>query len=375
MAVAFTIGLVNKNTALAATTPSLGAATSFGVLSSTYTNTTAGTTINGDLGFTTPPAVAPTLNGTQFVSAAANQAGTDQGAALSALASQACTFTFPDGAVDLATETTHGTIGVYEPGVYCTTATSAASIGTAGITLTGGGTYIFRINGALTSAPNAVVTLAGGASACNVFWTPTEATTFAANSVIVGTVIDASGITMGNASTLLGRALAFGGTVTTTNDTITVPSTCAVAPVVVPTPVVTPIVAETDSDIKVEKTASDYKLNSGPKKVTFKYEVTNEGTVALSDVSLKDDKCDEVDFKGGDENDNDLLDLTEEWKYECTKKINETETNTATAKGHANGEEVKDTDKVTVEVSTPTLPAAGFAPSTFWGSIITFFSF
>lgn len=41
-----------------ATTPSLGDAATYGVLSSTYTNTTI-TTINGDVGFTTPPAVAP----------------------------------------------------------------------------------------------------------------------------------------------------------------------------------------------------------------------------------------------------------------------------------------------------------------------------
>ncbi|HCY20668.1 TPA: hypothetical protein DIC40_02220 [Patescibacteria group bacterium] len=42
----------------AATTPSFGMAASYGVLSSTYTNTSV-TTINGDVGFTTAPAVAP----------------------------------------------------------------------------------------------------------------------------------------------------------------------------------------------------------------------------------------------------------------------------------------------------------------------------
>jgi hypothetical protein len=39
-------------TALAATTPSLGAASSYGVLGSTYTNGSM-TTVNGDVGFTT----------------------------------------------------------------------------------------------------------------------------------------------------------------------------------------------------------------------------------------------------------------------------------------------------------------------------------
>lgn len=207
----------------AATTPDLGQAASFGILSSTYANTVSGTTITGDLGYTTGPAVAPTVNGTTYSppSSKYSTAGTDQGTALANLNSQPCSFTFPAGAVDLATDTSHGTIGVYAPGVYCTAASSAASIGAGGITLSGSGTYIFRINGALTTVADSVVTLANGASACNVFWTPTSATTLGANSTFVGTDIDASGITIGSTITWTGRALAFGGTISTTTDTIT----------------------------------------------------------------------------------------------------------------------------------------------------------
>jgi len=95
--------------ALAATTPSLGQAASFGILGSTYANTVAGTTINGNLGFTTGPAIAPTVNGaTHTADSVYNQAGTDQAVALNNLNSQPCTFTFAPGAVDLATDTTHG---------------------------------------------------------------------------------------------------------------------------------------------------------------------------------------------------------------------------------------------------------------------------
>ena len=156
-------------------------------------------------------------------------AGTDQSTALTSLSLQSCTFTFPDGAIDLATDVSHGTIGVYTPGVYCTTATSAASIGTAGITLNGAGTYIFRINGALTTVVNSVVSLSGGASPCDVFWTPSSATTLGANSTFLGTDIDAPGITIGNNVGWVGRALSFGGTVTTAvADVITAP-TCASA--------------------------------------------------------------------------------------------------------------------------------------------------
>jgi hypothetical protein len=210
------------------TTPNLGMAGSFAILSSTYTNTAPGTTLKGDLGYTTPPAVAATVNGTIFSppSTKYSTAGTDQGSALANLNGQACSFTFPDGAIDLATDTTHGTLGIYAPGVYCTGASSAASIGAAGITLTGSGTFIFRVQGALTTVANSAVRTASGASACNVFWTPIAATTLGANSTFVGTDIDASGITIGDTITWTGQALAFGGTVSTVRDTITV-GTCA----------------------------------------------------------------------------------------------------------------------------------------------------
>lgn len=209
--------------ASAATSPGLGAANTFTILSDTYINTTSGTTISGDLGYTTGPAVAPTVGGTTHVANSTyNQAGIDQGNALNDLNNQPCTFTFAPGPIDLASDTTHGPVGVYEPGVYCMT--GAVDIGGGGtITLTGGGTYIFRMDGALTTSANSVVAL-DGASACDVWWTPTQATTLGADSTFFGTDIDASGITLSNNVTWEGQALAFGGTVTTDNDTLTSPT-------------------------------------------------------------------------------------------------------------------------------------------------------
>jgi hypothetical protein len=222
------IFLTISSTAYAATSSSLGTSSSFGILASTYSNTVTGTLINGDLGYTTGPTVSPTLNGNRHVADSTyNQAGIDQGTALTNLNSQPCTFTFPVGAVDLATDTTHGTEGIYTPGVYCTTASSAALIGTTGITLSGSGTYIFRVNGALATAVNSSVTLTNGASACDLFWTPSAATTLGATSTFAGTDIDASGITVGSTVNWTGNALAFGSTVSTNVDTISVP-TCGV---------------------------------------------------------------------------------------------------------------------------------------------------
>ncbi|MDQ3093880.1 MAG: ice-binding family protein [bacterium] len=218
----------------AATSPDLGAARSFVILSDTYTNTVSGTTLTGDLGYTTPPAVAPTVNGTTHAANSTyNQAGIDQNAALANLNSQPCTFNFAPGAIDLASDTTHGPVGVYTPGVYCVT--GGDSVGGGGtITLSGSGTYIFRIDGALTTSANSVVQTANGATICDVWWTPTQATTLGADSTFLGNVISASGNTVGNNVNWTGRALSFGGTVSTAADTIS--SAVCSANTSVPTP-------------------------------------------------------------------------------------------------------------------------------------------
>jgi hypothetical protein len=219
----FALGLVGPVTIFAATTPVLGTAGSFGILSSTFTRNIGVTTITGNAGYTTlSGGGTDSVSGITYVPAPA-QAGVDQGTALSDLNGQACTFTFAAGAVDLASDITHGTVGVYTPGVYCTL--GAASIGTAGINLSGSGTYIFRIGGALTTVDNSPVTLSG-ASACDVFWTPTSATTLGANTSFIGTVIDDAGITVGNSTSWSGRALAFAETITMDTNTISVPSSC-----------------------------------------------------------------------------------------------------------------------------------------------------
>lgn len=218
----FVLGFAGPLAALAATTPSLGDATTFGALAGTYTNSAA-TTINGDLGYTTGPGVPPTISGgTSYVATGIySQGGIDQNAALSVLSAETCNYNF-GSATDLSLLPQP-----LLPGVYCIV--GAASIGTGGITLSGNGTYVFRINGALTTVAGSVVSLINGASACNVFWTPTAATTLGANTTFIGTDIDASGITVGSTVKWTGQALAFGGTITTNADTITVPTSC-VAP-------------------------------------------------------------------------------------------------------------------------------------------------
>jgi len=232
--------LTSTSVAFAATSPDLGQAKSFVILSNTYANTVAGTTLTGDLGYTTGPAVTPTVNGTTHAANSTyTQAGIDQNAALSKLSSQPCTFNFAPGPIDLASDTTHGPVGVYTPGVYCIT--GGDSIGGGGtITLDGAGTYIFRMDGALTTSANSIVQTANGASICDVWWTPTGATTLGADSTFIGTVIAAAGNTIGNNVNWTGRALSFGGTVSTAADTISAPNCPAT-----PSPVTTAVASTT----------------------------------------------------------------------------------------------------------------------------------
>ena len=152
--------------------PSLGAASNYGVLTNSYINPLPGTTINGDIGFTTAPAIVPTGVHTNYGSALPYAtAGADQTSTLAILGAQPCSFTFPAGPVNLATDISHGPIGVYTPGVYCTASNAFVAIGAAGITLNGAGSYLFR-TGNITTAAGSVVHLTNGASVCNIWWTP-----------------------------------------------------------------------------------------------------------------------------------------------------------------------------------------------------------
>ncbi len=222
-----TVGVVcvivaSASVAYGTSAPDLGEAGKFGVLSKTYVNTSEDTVVNGGyLGYTTGPAITPKLDVPAFTASSSeySAAGTDQQAALDSLNRQPCTHTFPAGAVDLATDTSHGQTGLYPPGVYCMADSSPATLG-GNITLSGQGTYIFRLGGALTTAPGSVALAEFppddySVPSSDVYWTPTGATSLGPNSTFIGTVIDDSGITVGDNVNWSGKALAAGGTVTT----------------------------------------------------------------------------------------------------------------------------------------------------------------
>jgi hypothetical protein len=131
----------------------------------------------------------------------------------------------------------------------------------------------------------------------------------------------------------------------------------ASATVVVGTPTVPPL-------IHVTKVPSPLTLLAGGGMVTYTNKVTNPGTVALSNVTVADDKCSPVARISGDTNGDSKLDATETWTYTCRKNITATTLNTVTATGEANGLTARDYAIATVTVATaaPALPKTGLAP-------------
>lgn len=117
------------------------------------------------------------------------------------------TFSYPVGAVDLATDVNSPDgIGVFKTGVY--KITGACNIGAAGITLTGLGTFVFIVTGALNSTAASVINLTNGATADNVFFVSGGIVTLAAGTTFVGTVLSGpNAITTGANFNLSGRLI------------------------------------------------------------------------------------------------------------------------------------------------------------------------
>ena len=268
------------NPVFAAVAPDLGSTSPFAIVSETYSNTTAGTTIGGDVCFTTPPAVTPTISGTTETPCLP-QRGTDQNTALADLNAQSCTSLGAAVALN-AISIGGGPPGVIPPGCYSSTGAMSIATGTT-VTLNGNGVYIFRPDGAMNAAADSAVVATDGACENDVYWTPTGGTTIGANSDFVGSIFrgTAAGlsITLGDGATLTGRALAFGSTVTTDNNDIAIP-TCAPIP---------PGETGFDPDITLLKTitAGD-PFSAVGDTITYSLVAENTGNVTLTNVTISD---------------------------------------------------------------------------------------
>lgn len=247
-AIALTFVLAGQN-AFAATSPELGSLTTFGIVSETSTNanTAPYTIVNGSVCGTTLTAPRPlTITGGVEETPCDPLKETNQDDALADLNTQAalpsCTNIGATPVLNAVDVDGAGPLppGTFTPGCYKSDTSMSIALGST-VTLDGAGTYIFKSGGALTTGDDSQIVLDGGASACDVFWAPVGGTTIGAytgalpnpNYSFVGNIFrgDAAGlsITLGHFSTLLGRTLAFGSTVTTDANEITVP-TCTAPP-------------------------------------------------------------------------------------------------------------------------------------------------
>ena len=187
-----------------AQSPSLGSAQSFAVVGGqSVTVAGTGTTITGDVGVS-PGTSITGIPGSGTVAPPFSTHSNDAAAmaAQSSVASLYATLAGASGAVPIAAELGGLTI---TPGTY-SFASTANIAATTTLTLSGAGTYIFKVGSAITANVGSNVVLINGASPCNVFWQITSAATLN-GATFSGTVVAQAAVTLGAGAELIGRAL------------------------------------------------------------------------------------------------------------------------------------------------------------------------
>ncbi len=208
----------------------------FAVLAgSTVTNTATPTVVNGDLGVSPGSAVTGFPPGTvvggtiHAADAVAAQAQSDLTSLYNSLAGTACN-------TDLTGQDLGGK--TLTPGVYCFS-TSAQLTGT--LTLDAQGNpnafFLFKIGSTLTTASAAAVVLINNASSCGVFWQIGSSATLGTGSMLEGSIVALTSITLNTGSGVTGRLLARNGAVTLDDNHVAL---CVAGPILPPPP---PIVA------------------------------------------------------------------------------------------------------------------------------------
>jgi hypothetical protein len=245
-----------------ATSPSLGTASPFAILAfSTITDSALSISdITGDVGLSTGTGAAIQLTCAEVTGTIHDTDGAYTGGLGSAVTTCRVTDPIALGVAQGANATAYGLLNTgpnatcsafpdttvngnvagYElsgltlgPGVYCQDVGTTGSFnlsGSAPLTLTGAGPWIFRSGSTLTASGTATVVVESG-DPCNVWWRlPSEATgaILNAGSRVKGNILALHDITMGNLATLNpGRAFSQTGQVTLINNTINA-STCQV---------------------------------------------------------------------------------------------------------------------------------------------------
>ncbi|HEX9093572.1 MAG TPA: ice-binding family protein [Coriobacteriia bacterium] len=332
-------------------TVNLGTTSTFAVLAgSTITNvgpTTIGGSAGGDVGL--HPGTAFTGQASVTISGAVHLAD-----AIALIAKNDLITAYDDAAGRTPVTTIPTELGgtTLLPGVYDSLSGTFQITGP--LTLDAQGdpdaVFVFKCASTLVTASGSSVNLINDARYCRVFWQVGTSATLGTNSSFVGHIFALTSIAAQTGATVQGQLLARNGAVTLDTNTIT-NGVCAAA--------ATPL-------IRIAKTAAPAALTSGPGPVTYTYRLTNPGLIALSNVSVTDDKVSPVTYVSGDANGDTLLQPSETWVYTSTTNLTVTTTNTATATGTGSGTVVVDTARATVVVTptTVTTPTTVVTPTT-----------
>jgi len=203
----------------------LGTAANYAILSKSGVSTVPPSSITGNVGVS--PIAANALTGFSLTLApggafsrssqvtgelfAASYAAPTPSTLTTAISNMQTAFTNANGLVNPGfTNLASGALGgrVLTPALYKWT--SAVSINTAGVILSGtsADVFVFQIAGTLNFAAGARVTLVGGALASNIFWVVTGAVTADAGAHIEGVILAKTAVTLETGATMNGRILA-----------------------------------------------------------------------------------------------------------------------------------------------------------------------
>jgi hypothetical protein len=235
LAVLLTTVFAGSPAAYAATSPSLGTATSFSVLAETNITNVPTSSIGRDVGLSpasgafiglTDAEVGGTIYAVDGLAPPAANATNNPGLLTTAIndmmnvwstggstgIDQPCTTNWSGtGPKDLTTVSPLG------PGVYC----ADAFLLTGNLTLSGSGVWIFKSAATLTTSAGSSVT---GGNPCNVWFRLVSAgSIIGANSTLIGNILSGTSIAMQTGASLNGRALAQAA-VTLDHNTITGPA-------------------------------------------------------------------------------------------------------------------------------------------------------
>ncbi len=209
-------------------TVDLGTASSFAILASSGTTNAGVTTVTGDVGSSPTATIA---NSGTF-----SLIGTDHGGDAVTLSAKNDLGTAYTDAVGRTPTTIYGAIFdlgglTLTSGVY----NDPSSFGITGtLTLDGqnnpDAVWIFQAGSTLGTGANSAVVLINGAHASNVFWQIGSSATLGADTAFAGNMLAFTSITLGSGTVVNGRALAEGGAVALTQNTISLPVSAAPEP-------------------------------------------------------------------------------------------------------------------------------------------------